>query len=114
MQAVEVVVRVRRPRVVAEPMAARRAVRRDRAAEEVAVAAEEVVPNLATAAAGASRRQVVAVAAGALLPRLAAGPARSGGHSCDVAPDHSGTLPCLRLGNSSRLVASMRRPATSF
>ena len=27
---------------------------------------------------------------------------------------HSGTLPCLRLGSSSRLDASMRRPATNF
>ena len=27
---------------------------------------------------------------------------------------HSGTLPCLRRGNSSRLVANMRSPATSF
>lgn len=27
---------------------------------------------------------------------------------------HNGTLPCLRRGSSSRLVANMRSPATSF
>jgi len=27
---------------------------------------------------------------------------------------HSGTLPCLRRGSSSRLVANIRSPATSF
>ena len=81
-----------------------------------------VVEEVATNSASATPVVVVVVAAGrhqvgvaaALLPRSVAGPARSGGRSCDVAPHHSGTLPCLRLGNSSRLVASMRRPATSF
>jgi hypothetical protein len=29
-------------------------------------------------------------------------------------PDHNGTLPCLRRGSSSRLVANIRSPATSF
>jgi hypothetical protein len=40
--------------------------------------------------------------------------ARSGRRSSSVASGHSGTLPCLRLGNSSRLLASIRSPATSF
>ena len=34
------------------------------------------------------------------------------GHWCRT--DQSGTLPCLRRGSSSRLVRSMRRPATTF
>ena len=34
--------------------------------------------------------------------------------SSSVGPCHSGTLPCLRRGNSSRLVANIRKPATSF
>ena len=37
-----------------------------------------------------------------------------GGRRRDLGLDHSGTLPCLRRGSSSRLVRSMRRPATIF
>ena len=51
---------------------------------------------------------VVAATRGAVAGR---GP--GSGHSCGR-PRHSGTLPCLRRGSSSRLVASIRRPATSF
>ena len=105
-------VRVRRLREV-EPTVVPSAGPRDRAAvEEVATNSASATPVVVVAAAG--RRQVVVGVAAALLPRSVAGPARSGGRSCDVAPHHSGTLPCLRLGNSSRLVASMRRPATNF
>ena len=42
-----------------------------------------------------------------------AGRGPGSGHSCGR-PRHSGTLPCVRRGSSSRLVASIRRPATSF
>ncbi len=87
---------------------------RDRAVvEEVATNSASATSVVAVVVVVAGRRQVVVVVV-ALLPRSVAGPARSGGHSCDIAPHHSGTLPCLRLGNSSRLVASMRRPATNF
>ena len=44
----------------------------------------------------------------------AVGPAPTSRRSSSLAWDHSGTLPCLRRGSSSRLVASIRNPATSF
>ena len=40
--------------------------------------------------------------------------APTGRHSSSVGSGHSGTLPCLRRGSSSRLVANIRSPATSF
>ncbi len=53
-------------------------------------------------------RRVVAIR------RSGAGQAPTSRRSSGSASDHSGTLPCLRRGNSSRLVASIRSPATSF
>ena len=106
-------VRVRRLREV-EPTVVPSAGPRDRAVvEEVATNSASATPVVVVVVV-VGRHQVVVGVAAALLPRSVAGPARSGGRSCDVAPHHSGTLPCLRLGNSSRLVASMRRPATNF
>jgi len=51
--------------------------------------------------------------AGAIRPSAAA-PEPTSRRSSALASDHSGTLPCLRRGSSSRLVASIRSPATSF
>lgn len=45
---------------------------------------------------------------------VAAGRAPRNRRSSSAGSVHSGTLPCLRRGNSSRLVANMRSPATSF
>lgn len=45
---------------------------------------------------------------------VAAGRAPRIRRSSSAGSVHSGTLPCLRRGNSSRLVANMRSPATSF
>ena len=67
-------------------------------AEEVAVAVEEeevVVEERGSRAAEAVR-----------VPRNR--------RSSLVESVHSGTLPCLRRGSSSRLVANIRSPATSF
>jgi len=44
----------------------------------------------------------------------AVAPESTSRRSSALASDHSGTLPCLRRGSSSRLVASIRSPATSF
>jgi hypothetical protein len=41
-------------------------------------------------------------------------PAPMGRCSSGVDRRHSGTFPCLRRGSSSRLVANIRSPATSF
>jgi len=74
-------------------------------AVEVAVrslVAVEVAGLLVEAVAEARRNRAVAVADLAPMGR------------CSSWSAHSGTLPCLRRGSSSRLVANIRRPATSF
>ena len=59
------------------------------------------------------REVVVAAVASGSRPAEAA-PAPTERHSSGADLHHSGTLPCLRCGSSSRLVASIRKPATSF
>ena len=76
--------------------------------------------HLLAAVAGVSRL-VVEAAVVMWLPVVAVALRSAGvvqGWACrrssSVGPCHSGTLPCLRRGNSSRLVANIRKPATSF
>jgi hypothetical protein len=57
--------------------------------------------------------QAAEVAEAENLPGAVA-PAPRSRRSSGVDLAHSGTLPCLRRGSSSRLVANIRSPATSF
>jgi hypothetical protein len=80
--------------------------------------AVEVWPSREATQAQAVVVEAVVVAA-EVNRREAVGPAPTGRHSSGVdhssaSTGHSGTLPCLRRGSSSRLVANIRRPATSF
>lgn len=91
----------------------------------VAVAArmaeeEEVVVAVVLLMEGAAVALVSAVERLAVVPEAwgrrtgEAVRAPTGRHSSSVGSGHSGTLPCLRRGSSSRLVANIRSPATSF
>ncbi len=65
----------------------------------------------------AAMRSLVEVAAAVVARGRRTGEAvlaPTGRRSSSVASGHSGTLPCLRRGSSSRLVANIRSPATSF
>ena len=64
-----------------------------------------------TQAVGAAPRPVVVAAVATRAARVGRG---SGWRRSSARPRHSGTLPCLRRGSSSRLVANIRSPATSF
>ena len=70
----------------------------------VVVGSSVVAPAPSRAAVGARTSSAV----------VAAGRATTGRCSSWDSSAHSGTLPCLRRGNSSRLVANIRNPATSF
>jgi hypothetical protein len=64
-----------------------------------------------TQAVGAAPRPVAVVVVATRAARVGRG---SGWRRSSARPRHSGTLPCLRRGSSSRLVANIRSPATSF
>lgn len=98
-------------------------------AARMAAAEVVVVARMAAAEVGAAVVLLMEGAAVALVSaaeRLAVVPeawgrrtgeavrAPTGRHSSSVGSGHSGTLPCLRRGSSSRLVANIRSPATSF
>ena len=89
--------------------------------QTVAVVAEPTEPTapdltvvLAVAVGVAVAPSTGVVAARTANRAARAAQARSGHRSSWISSGHSGTLPCLRLGSSSRLVASIRSPATSF
>ena len=68
----------------------------------------------AVAAVAVEEAAVEAAAVVVAIRRSVAVPAPGSRRSSWSASRHSGTLPCLRRGSSSRLVASIRSPATSF
>ena len=83
----------------------------------VAVAVAVAAGAAAAGGGGGGARRVAEVAAPVVVVAirpLAVDLAPTSPRSSAIASDHSGTLPCLRRGSSSRLVASIRSPATSF
>jgi hypothetical protein len=83
----------------------------------VVVAAQEAAGEVAWPTWAATQVVVVVVLVGLVGAENRPGevvPVPTVRHSSGVELDHSGTLPCLRRGSSSRLVANIRSPATSF
>ena len=78
----------------------------------VAVVVVLLMDGAVSAVVSAERLAVVPEAWGRRTGEAVRAP--TGRHSSSVGSGHSGTLPCLRRGSSSRLVANIRSPATSF